>query len=726
MGFTNTKELSELAHEFNKYGHYPYQDEWLRLKEKLNEGRGNKSELIPTYEMMSYEAQKFADYWIDRFVNGAVIGGVPYTGEHLFYLNCVRIEQVKYKKGSKIGRRTVDFPSFWDEDYKYFVTCDIARWGIGEPGNRVEAYEKLCSVSMDLGLIPTEENLAGGLNHLWLKPRGVGASWKGGAWNAYNLYLLPNTQNFIFADNTNYLADKDGIFMKFVKIRDFIQDNCWFLRKHFYKQSLTDRNYSTGLTQTKGGSSTTEGFNSTVVGVVTDGNPDIARGKRGNATFEEFGSFPKVAEIWQKYHASVNEYGVVYGQMRGFGTGGDAKGDYKDLEMMWRDPDTYHIIQFKNIYESQGTKGAMFTPAYRNITDKDENGNSLEDVAKEKLDKAREVAKNSPNPAAFTIFCGEFPYEPNEAFNSSGTNILPVDLAKAALNRLKITNLDRKICAYGKLEFNPNGKGVQFVPTNARPYEAYPVEPKHDKTSCVVILQQPYRDSTGKVPENLYRICCDPYSQAESSESQSVGDIRVIENINGLTKTKGDIIVAWYRGRPEGHNGQYIFCDILYKLAEFYNAKIAIENDQPGEVISHAKRFRDSQGRRLTRYLEEQFELNMVINGVNVATKKGMNRVFGMNMTPVRKEEGTKLYQEWLLRPRGQIEEENGEVRMLRNIDFIYCRAMLEEIISGHGRNADSISSMIVGMYHEKELVFKNRRVERQKRIDNFFNSPLF
>ena len=75
-------------------------------------------------------------------------------------------------------------------------------------------------------------------------------------------------------------------------------------------------------------------------------------------------------------------------------------------------------------------------------------------------------------------------------------------------------------------------------------------------------------------------------------------------------------------------------------------------------------------------------------------------------MTPDRKEEGMLLYKNWLETPRTIIEE-NGVERVIRNIDMIMCRAMLEEIIQYRGQNVDSISCMLIGMYYKKELQYQ-------------------
>ena len=740
-GFTNINDIRELAIYYQKHKEYPYYDEYFDLYTELNEGRKRgEPEIIPKIEDMSYGAQQFAIHWIKRFVNGTSIGGTYYTGEHLFYLNVCQIERVitndtgifkdNSKKARKVGIRDAGFPDFWDEDYKYYSQVDIARWGTrilkDQEGNdletHVEAYNRIYG-HVDTGLIIDEDNLSGGLNHLYLKPRGVGFSWKLGNWNDYNLYLIPNTHNFIFADNTEYLGDKDGIMSKFNKIRGFIQDKCWFLRKNFYKQSMTDYSFATGYKESVGGSEVIKGFNSSVNGIPVAGDSDKGRGKRGNCSFEEFGSFPKVGETWQKADPSVNEYDVIFGQIRGGGTGGGTGEGYADLEQMTYDPKSYRIIRSKNIWEDsyRGDGIAMFTPAYINITYKDNQGNSLVAESKKIMDEEREKKKLSPDPTVYTNHCAEKPYVPNEAFNAVGNNIFPIDLLKAHLADLKHTNRDKDLCRYG--DFIIGETGIKFkAELNKYPYEAYPVK-AGDKEGCVVILSEPYKEN-GKIPANLYIIAVDPYSDEEATDSPSIGSFGVREQINTKTRAKGGIEVCWYDGRPEGFDGQDRFCRRLFYAAEYYNAKIVIENNEKGNIIHWAKTHKDTKGRPFTEYLHEQLALGY---DVKIATKANMKREFGLHMTEGRKRQGIKDYQEDLLTPRGERINADGSVKILRNLNFIYNRGLLQEAISFNGKNADRISARIVMMFALKEFEAKGSRIGNNRtRQDSFFSKPLF
>lgn len=730
--FINTEYYSELAREFKQLGgKYPYYDEYLDIYKELNRDNKKTDKVkFPVLDDMSYSAQEFALFWLDRFVNGFSVGGKPITGEHAFYLNGMGIDVTKQydieahrQTKKKIGYRDFDFPSFWDEDYKYFWTCDIARFGMSR-----ERYEYFRDNIMDFDLVEDYDyNLAGGLNHLWLKPRGVGASWKGAEKACHNLYLKPKSNTFIFAESKEYIGDKDGFFAKFNKARSFIQKNAWFLRREFFKESNTDFLYKTGWEEVIAGSTIQRGFQTTVAGVVVDGDSDKGRGKRGDAIFEEFGSFPTVDKVWNKYEQSAVEYGIVHGHARGFGTGGDSKKGkgtiegYAALRKMFYDPKTYRIIMFNNSWEELGVKNGlgMFTPAYINITEKDNNGNSDKVKGKAILDIDRESWKESSDSNLFIEKCAELPYKPKEAFNAIGENIFNVALWELQKDRLLQTGVHNKLVSYGDLV--AGRRGLEFVPNlRKRPYEDYPYT-DNNKDSCVCVFQKPYRNKNGVIPDNLYRICVDPYRNG-GTDGPSIGSIYVIENVNKYTPYKGDIIAAWYNGRPVNDTSeQNEFCKILYGLAEMYNAKIGLETGSESAIVSYAKNRAntDSRGRRLVKYLEEQFEL--AFNEV-IATKKNMKKEFGMHMTSERRIQGFNYLNDWFNRPRGM---KDGII--IRNIDFIFDMGLINEVTGYKGLNADRLSSLIIGAYYEKELSYHPpQHNDNSKFNDSFFNMSIY
>lgn len=717
--FSNVNEFRELALYYQKHEQYPYMDEYGDVLAYLNRGKKDKDPIIyPTLNDMSYNAQEFALHWIDLFVNGHQIGNTKLIGEHMFYLNVCRIDRNVATYGTIHKARTVverkpEFPDFWDEDFKYYTTCDIARYG-----TTIEEYERICKDNLDLNLIVTEDNLSGGLNHLWGKPRGVGASWKGGSTANYNQVLVPNSNTFIFAETDQYLGGKDGFFTKFTKLRSFIQKEVWFLRKDFLNQNISNYLYRTGYKESVGGGIVESGFLSTVAGVVVDGDSEKGRGKRGNAIFEEFGSFPTVEDTWLKYHASMNEYGNVFGHARGFGTGGDTKtatvSGMNALNRMFNDPKAYNLLEFKNVYEETERSCAMFTPAFINITDKDKEGNSIKEIAVVKQTKLREQWKKAADPTLYDKNCAEFPWKPTEMFALAGHNIFPIHTIREHYESLEKNGIHKTLVTNGWLV--PTLKGLKFEPTDDLQYEAFPVK-AGDKKSCISIYQAPHK-VYNKVPDGLYQIWVDPYGQDES-QGNSIGSVYVYELPNNITNSGGDLIVAWYNARPEGHNGLDTFSENLFYLAEYYNASVGLESDRAEAVIQYAKTHRDTNQRKLTLYLHDQFEL---AHDEKLKTKKTMNRAFGMHMTQTRISYADKYLQQWLLTPVLK----NNETGTLLNLHMIYDLGLLRELMLYDGNNADRISACRVGMYQQREFETKQFRKPKERNNLAFFNKTLF
>lgn len=712
----NTQYFRESALYYEAHGYYPFQpeiDSFIRKHSTKDVTR------YPQLDDLSGEAQEYYLRENYRLTNGMKEGGQWITPEHYGYLNYAwitrttgtygQIHKTKAVNSRKVGKRDGGFPDFWDEDYRYYITCDIAMYGMS-----LEYYDFIENNIMTLGLLRTEDNICvGGQHHLWGKPRGVGASWKAGWSCLQNCHTKHDMNNFLIADRDEFLT-KDGIFEKYVKLKAHIQEHSYVLRRSYKKLDESGMHLSLGTDVVLDGVEVKEGMNSAVIGVILNGDVDKSRGKRGNAYFEEFGSFPNVDTAWNIYRNSVEEYGTTYAQMRGFGTGGDKKGRYEALEKMMYDPKAYNIIQFNNVYEEmfEGTTCAMFTPAYVNISHKDADGNTDIVLAKSKLDVERDNAKAAKDASVLNSITAEKPYSPSEMFNNSVESIFPREQIKQRKQYLYATGDHKRVNKVGYV--TTNGKFVEDITKIA--YENYPVKASDDKEGAVVVIERPF-SFKGQVPNFLYRISCDLYRVTGDSTSASIGSVFVVEQPNKYTPYKGDKIVATYHARPSGHNGDDKFYDQVFGLAKMYNAKIAIEADEPGGIVGHARL------RNCYHYLEEGFSL-----GFDTALRhKTGTPKFGVNMgsgkDPIRKQTGDLYIAQWLLRPRGI----DAKGRKLTNLDFIYDLGFLEELIKYRpGGNFDRISSFRVAMYHEKEFAYKQLSPDTGLINDPFFTNFNF
>jgi hypothetical protein len=226
------------------------------------------------------------------------------------------------------------------------------------------------------------------------------------------------------------------------------------------------------------------------------------------------------------------------------------------------------------------------------------------------------------------------------------------------------------------------------------------------------MYQAPYRDQHGNIPYNLYIIVHDPYA-LDTEGGESLGAAYVIKRVNAYSKPD-DIIVASYVGRP-GSQDEYN--ENLFKLAEYYNAKIGFENDR-GAVTQYAKRF------KLLRWLKEEVEI--IDQSSNVHIRK-LGRHWGMSMGSKNRKMQAQIYlRDWLLEQRGV--DEDGNPRY--NFHYIYDIGLLDELIRYHPKgNFDRVSALLVGMFYLFDMQNKPPEQPARKETepeDNFFNRQCF
>jgi hypothetical protein len=718
--FINTQYFREAALHFKKYGRY-------------DDG------VYGSYENIEYWKRE-----TERVNNGFTVAGQKITGKHYLYLNYLPIVLINeekttenlFKTRKRKGKRGSDFVDFWDEDYILFWTWEIAENGL--VGNTLDEKLKELEIikkPIDFSIVESIDNLSGGKNHLWLKPRGVGASWKGAVIPTYQQFFVGRSNTFLVAHEEKYLTG-DGIFNKYLEYKNTLNgklDNwrdlgikepeafrCAGFKRAFSKNDLSELHFRASIVKNVKDGATSQpvevgGKRSSVYGVTIGRNPSNIRGKRGHIVYEEFGSFPFVKDTWEVAQQSIEQDGLVFGTQFGFGTGGDENANHiEDLTKMIYDPLTYNILEFNNIYDTElkGTVCGYFTPAIQSLSFIDKDGNTDRVASKAYLDAEREIKKKGSDSTVYTKYCAEKPFTLSEALTGVKGNIFPVKELKAHKIKLLSTNLGLYIQT-GRLE--DTGLGVRFIRTDESPFNDYPIK-RNTTIDAPIVIHKPPLKRNGLVPQNLYRISVDAYKH-DTSSGDSVGAVYVFENINPLTPYKGDRLVAWYISRPETLDD---FNKNLFLLAEYYNAKIAIENDEPGDIIGYAKRAKK------IKWLEEQFELAY---DETLVTKAGMKRKFGMHMAGgqenKRIREGDKYIEEWL-KTKVAIDEDGN---IIKNLHFIYDLGLIEELIEyGKYSNYDRVASLRISMYHERENMYKEKSVRILNNVvrDNFFTNELF
>ena len=626
--------------------------------------------------------KQYYEYWDEeqnRCLHGYEVNGVKISGFHYFYLNYCPIDRIideEQPDGEIISRRDRSFPAFYDGDYEYFTAIDKAR----------------------------KENK----HMVVLKARRKGFSYKAAAMLCRNYFHLRNSKNFVFASDKQYLIG-DGMLSKAWDIVSFVDDNtAWtqprLIDREMHKQSGYKKNVN--------GADVTLGFKSQIIGVSLKDDPDKIRGKAGELIFfEEAGSFSGLLKAWEVAMPTMRQGSKTLGTMIAFGTGGEEGPGFDGMEELFYHPEAYDCLGFENDWDAgaMGTYCGFFVPIYKNLDGFiDNNGNSLVEEAMSYEEAQREKKKKGNDPKAFDQYIAEHPFTPQEATLQVTANVFDVASLKEQYNKVIANNL-QAIGVCGEMYYDSNGK-TNFRPNGSlKPITKFPHRKDDDLTGCVVVYEPPFKTEREQVtPKNLYIICHDPYAQGKSASATSLGSAYVIKVPNNISKPD-DIIVASYVGRPQSQDE---YNRNLFMLAEYYNAKIGFENDR-GEVIPYAKRFRKMH------LLQEEFEML----DKRELRSKTVKRQYGMHMTEQRKAQGELYIRDWLVSGRGVDEDENVTLNMHK----IYDPALLLELIKfNRNGNFDRAMSLMIGMYHTRELYNKELKFDDSDNSTNDWFDSIY
>jgi len=617
------------------------------------------------------------EYWeeqLERCKNGYTVDGESITGHHYMYLNFCQIQVVIQTEGSKSSKKITTFPDFWDGDYDYFWSLEIARNGISP-----EKLERL-----NLGVTPHPDYLMGGFHMIVGKSRRKGYSYKNGAISANYYNTERKAQVIIGASEKKFLYPKGTMgmtsdYLNFIneftgwrKSRDYVdkQDH----KKASFKKKIN-------------GVDIESGYQSEVFALTFKDNADAARGKDGILVLlEEAGAFPNLKASFAAIKPALTAGIYITGQIVIFGTGGDMESGTADFAEMFYNPVAYGIQPFVNTWDenAEETMCGYFHPVTKNLEGfYDLHGNSdIEGALGFEMSRRKTILENSNNSTAYQQHCQEFALCPSEAFLTVSTNDFPIVELRAQLNKVVREKLMLIKGTPVTLRRHPDDKkkilAEPDLVNKLNPIINYKVKEK-DLTGCPIIFEFPTNP-----PRGLYKIGYDPYRQDQTTGT-SLAAIYVYKTIQRGNSTR-NIIVAQYVGRPATSDS----CNrIAEMLAELYNAEIMYENEVPD----------------VKKYFERRKKLHLLAaqpDGViskNIKNSK-VARIYGCHMNDKLKDAGAKYIKQWLLEERDF--DENGEV--LINLDYIYDIGLLEELILYNVKgNFDRVMALMQVMFQCEE-----------------------
>lgn len=563
-------------------------------------------------------------------------------------------------------------------------------------------------------------NFEGGQHMAELASRGKGKS-----------YSLASILNHIFVVGENeeahekvkgivtayqkeYLT-KDGVLNKFVDMANFCATNTQFPRKRL-KNSLQEMTWIMGYKDVE--LDIEKGTQNTVLGVSSKDDESKLRGKRAaKILIEEFGTFPRLVDLYNVLLPSVQEGDIVFGQIYMLGTAGDNESDFAGAQEIMYNPKGYNMYAIPNVYDkfNQGKPYfVFFFPGYVNRKGC-YNEDGVSDVIKaliEILMNRYRVKYNSTDPNTIIKTIAEVPITPAEAIVKTGVNMFPVADLTERVGQLDANPTEYDDVYVGDLVFNKDGQ-VEYKPTSAIPIRDFPH--KDNKIEgAIEIYQMPEIDkNTGKPYNDRYILGADPYDDDESN-TMSLGSIFVLDLWT-------DRIVAEYTGRPSFADDYYEICR---KLCLFYNGRLNYEYNKKG-LFSHFST-RNSLY-LLTDVLDFLKEKQMMKDGYG-------NKSKGTNASPAINAYARSRLRSWLLAPVPIMQTIDGEEKevMVPRLFTVRNRALLKELINYNSEgNFDRISAMGMLMLLREDRMIRyqgDASKEKQERANNNYdgNDPFF
>ena len=627
------------------------------------------------------------------------------TGYMYWFLNyspmmLSKIREYKDKNGKKRKSKRADrieaLPECWEGIYWRFHCLDQA--SNGGLYNNFEGGQHMAELaSRGKG---KSYSLASILNHIFVVGENEEAHEK--------------VKGIVTAYQKEYLT-KDGVLNKFVDMANFCATNTQFPRKRL-KNSLQEMTWIMGYKDVD--LDIERGTQNTVLGVSSKDDESKLRGKRAaKILIEEFGTFPRLVDLYNVLLPSVQEGDIVFGQIYMLGTAGDNESDFAGAQEIMYNPKGYNMYALPNVFDkyNQGKPYfVFFFPGYVNRKGC-YNENGVSDVIKaliEILMNRYRVKYNSTDPNTIIKTIAEVPITPAEAIVKTGVNMFPVADLTERVGQLDANPTEYDDVYVGDLVFNKDGQ-VEYKPTSATPIRDFPH--KDNKIEgAIEIYQLPEIDkNTGKPYNDRYILGADPYDDDESN-TMSLGSIFVLDLWT-------DRIVAEYTGRPSFADDYYEICR---KLCLFYNGRLNYEYNKKG-LFSHFST-RNSLY-LLTDVLDFLKEKQMMKDGYG-------NKSKGTNASPAINAYARSRLRSWLLAPVPIMQTIDGEEKevMVPRLFTVRNRALLKELINYNSEgNFDRISAMGMLMLLREDRMIRYQgdvSKEKQERANNSYdgNDPFF
>lgn len=273
------------------------------------------------------------------------------------------------------------------------------------------------------------------------------------------------------------------------------------------------------------------------------------------------------------------------------GTGGDME-DGKEASEVFYAPEAYNVLEFENIWEGGGKIGRFISATMAKMDFKETmtlaqylkvesetlskikiRVSDEERAKREWWDKEYETQRKSKNQKALLKFLARSPIKPSDSFLVLTKNDFNIQAAQKQQTRI------RDLGKIGtSVELYHDGTKLRHRLVDKLPISSFPYKDDGNPNGAdapIVIYEFPIEESP---PWGLYVAGVDPYRQANSEYSTSLGAVYIFKRLHKINSEKYQyMFVASYVARP---NDKEVWNENARKLIKYYNALTLCENDE--------------------------------------------------------------------------------------------------------------------------------------------------
>lgn len=217
-----------------------------------------------------------------------------------------------------------------------------------------------------------------------------------------------------------------------------------------------------------------------------------------------------------------------------------------------------------------------------------------EELSKKVIQDELDKAIKDKDPKAYLKQRMYFPEDPDDCFLTDDGNNFPIEALKEHLTYLETADIKQD---YVELYHKASGKiDWKKAPESLKPVAEFPVGKDTIKAAPVVILEHPDENP----PNGLYVAGADPYNQAQSKNSESLGSLYIYKRMyDPAGGTFQDSLVAYYVARPDTMKEWH---ENVEMLLEYYNAACMPENE----------------GGTFVQYFDQKNKSHMLVDGYSM------------------------------------------------------------------------------------------------------------